>query len=539
MTYRVLGPVLAALLLAGCPGSPPPLVEDGEPAAGGTAVIGELSDLHTWNPCLAEDQTALEILSLVYPSLAVEQPDYRLHPPSFKAQLAKSWRFSEDGLEIVFTLDERAVWSDGTPVTAADVVFSWQAQTSPEVAWLWVDSKEYIEEVEAVDPQTVRFRFSRSYPYQLVDAVEGLIVPAHAWSGIPFEQWRETDWSELAMSAGPFRKGSHAHGQELVLERFDRYWRPGRPYLDRVVWRPVPSKTTLLNQLLTGDIDFLNGVPPDDAERVRQRPGLQLVLYPDRGYTQIRWNLRREFFADAATRRALTMAIDRDAIIDVAYSGYARLAVGPVLSDMWAFNRDLEALPFDPEESRRLLEQAGWSDRDGDGLLDRDGESFDFELLTNSESELRKDICILVEGDLAKIGVRARLRFVEWGTLLELEESGDFDAIVSRWIEPTLIDLAPVWHSAEPKAPSFNYGGYSNSEVDRLLAQVAEMTDFRDQKPLLDRIQALIVADQPYTFLVESIRLVGMTSRLRGVEANAASPYFNLEEWYVETVPTN
>jgi peptide/nickel transport system substrate-binding protein len=528
----VLG--LAIGLTSACAGPvPPPATGDGAPARGGTVVVGGLGDVLSWNPYLAEDQTTVEILSLVYPSLAVEQVDYQDHPPSFAPSLATGWELSADGLELTFSLDPRARWSDGVPVTAEDVAFTFRTQRDPDVAWLGSDAKDAILEVAVVDAHTVRFRFDRAYPYQLMDANEGPIIPAHAWGGIPYPQWRDVDWGERVVSAGPFRKASHRPQQELVLERSDGYWRDGRPYLDRVIWRPMPSRTPLLAQLLTGDIDLVNGLDPADAERVAADPRLRVVGFPDRGYSQIRWNLRRPHLADRRVRRALTMAIDRQAIIDVVYLGRARPSVGPVISAMWAFNRSLQPVAFDPAGARRLLAEAGWVDSDGDGTLDRDGVELAFELLTNSENDLRQDICLLVEQNLARVGVAARPRFVEWGTMLALETGGDFDAIVSGWIEPTLIDLGPLWHSAPPGEPTLNSVGYANPEVDRLLEAAAEAATFAEQKPLFDRIQALIVDDQPYTFLAETERLVGINARVRGAVINDASPYFNLDEWYV------
>jgi len=541
ISTRSLSALVVFLSVAvGCPRTDvPTVVETGAPAPGGTVVIGELGDVMTWNPYLAEDETTVEILSLVYPSLATEQVDYHLHPPSFAPHLATGWEWSDDGHEITFHLDTTAVWTDGVPVTAGDVIFSWQAQTSPEIAWSIAGAKDAITAVEAIDAHTVRFRFDRAYPYQLMDANEGLIVPAHAWRDIPFGQWREVDWREEVVSAGPFQLVRHVPQQELVLERYDDYWKPGRPYLRRVVWRPVPSRKTLLNQLLTGDIDVFNGVAPLDAQRVQQGTDLKLVVFPDRGYSQIRWNLRRPLFDDPNVRRALSMAIDRDLIVDVVYRGFARPSVGPVLSNMWAFNHQLEPLPYAPAEARSLLEEAGWRDTDDDGLLDRNGLAFEFEILANSENEVRQDICLLVEENLARIGIRATPRFVEWGTLLALESRGDFDAIVNRWIEPTLIDLEELWHTPPDGIPTLNSGGYSNPEVDRLLVESVDAPGFTEQKPLFDQIQELVVLDQPYTFLAETSRLVGVNSRVQGAEFNDASPYFNLEEWYVNISEKN
>jgi peptide/nickel transport system substrate-binding protein len=186
-----------------------------------------------------------------------------------------------------------------------------------------------------------------------------------------------------------------------------------------------------------------------------------------------------------------------------------------------------------------MLAEAGWSDSDGDGLLDRDGRPFEFELLANSESELRQDICLLVEENLERVGIRAHPRFVEWGTLGAAERRGDFDAIVGRWTEPTMIDLNDLWRSAEPGGATLNSIGYANPEVDRLLDAIDETSDLAAQKELFDRIQEIITADQPYTFLVEHFRLVGLNSRVRGADINDATPYFNIDQWYVEVTPHN
>jgi peptide/nickel transport system substrate-binding protein len=531
--------ILAAAVGLACPrATPPTTIEDGPPAPGGTVVIGILVDLQSWNPYLAEDENTEQILELVYPTLAIEQTDYRLHPPSFAPHLAESWEWSDDRLSLSFRLAEDATWSDGVPVTADDVVFSWQSQISPEVAWPYIGSKDRIDRVESMDNKTVRFVFSETYPYQLMDANDGPIVPAHRWREIPFGRWHDTDWRELVVSAGPFRKASHLPQQEIVLERNPNYWKKDRPYLDRVVFRVIPSRSSLLTQLLSGHIDMTDTIPAAYSDRVRSQEGLQLVVFPDRGYSQIRWNTRRPTLADPRTRTALTAAIDRGLLIDVVYNGFARTAVGPILSDMWAFNRELEAVPYDPDRARALLAEAGWRDSDGDGWLDRDGEAFSFELLTNTESELRQDTALVVEENLERIGVRAVPRFVEWGTLLALESRGDFDAIVSRWTEPTMIDLNDLWRSAAPGDATLNSIGYSNPEVDRLLDAIDASSDPVAQKDLYDRIQELITADQPYTFLVETFRLVGLNSRVRGADINDASPYFNIDEWYVNVTPS-
>ncbi len=523
----------AAALLTSAAACGPPATS----GRGSTVVIGEATDIQTWNPYLSESLFTDEVLNLLYPSLFVEQVDYREHPPSFAPHLATSWALSDDGLELLLELHPEATWDDGAPVTADDVVFSWLAATSPEVGWPDGVLKDRIASVEAVDAKTVRVRYTRRYPYQLMDLNDGAIVPAHAWSDVPFDRWRDEDWLARRRSAGPFRFRSHTPQQEVVLERNPTYFATGLPRVEQVVWRVVPSRAALLTQLLAGGIDLMKSVPPTDADRVRRHPELELVEVDDRSYTHLCWNLRRPPLDDVRVRRALALAVDRQALVDAVYRGAARIGVGPVLSTMWAFDDSLEPLPFDPAAARQLLAEAGFVDRDGDGVLEREGRPLTLELLANSEDEARRDLLLMISADLGRIGVLAEPRLVEWGTLLALRDAGNFDAFVNRWVEPTQVDLGEVWRSAAPGEPSLNFGGFASAEVDELLDLVDELDDFAAQKPLLDRIQRLIVEQQPYAFLVENKRLVGLSRRVEGAVVNDASPYFNLAEWSLAAAP--
>jgi len=496
-----------------------------------TLVIGVLADIQNWNPYLTETKFSEDLLALVYPSLVVEMPDYHDHPPTFAPSVASRWEFSDDGLELVFHLRQDLLWSDGERLTAEDVVYTWTAQISDEVGWYGAYTKNFISSVEKIDDSTVRFRLTQAYPLALMDANEGLILPSHAWKDIPFSAWSSTAWLDHVLGAGPFLPLGHTPQQEITLGANPDYRLGSVAHINRVVWRIVPDQLSLMTQLLAGDFDFVNSLPPEDAQRVQANPGLELVDIPHRGYTHICWNTTRPHLADPRVRRALGMAIDRKTIIDTVYRGFAQPSIGPILSTMWAFDPTLKPLPFDPRGAANLLAEAGWHDTDGDGTLDKNGHAFELELLTNAENHMRQNISMLAARDLRVIGINATPRTVEWGTFLSRLRDGGFDGAVNRWVEPTQIDLEDVWHSTPQGMESSNYGRYGNEEVDRLIDEVAGIEDSARQKRLYSQIQQLIVADQPYTFLVEGRKLRAISTRINGSIQNDATPYFNLEEW--------
>jgi peptide/nickel transport system substrate-binding protein len=520
---------LSLALVAGCARRP------AAPAGtGGEVVVGILADISTFNEYQSlGDAYEMEVMDLLFPSLMAEQADWEEHPPTFLPSLASRWETSADGRVITFHLRPDARWSDGAPITADDVRFTFDVQRDERISAPGLEIKRFIEAVEVVDPHTVRFRFSRVYPYQLMDANDGHIIPRHAWGAVPLERWESTDFGTMLVTGGPFRVASHARAQTLTLERDPLWWGAPRPYLDRLVFRVVPDSGGQLAQLLAGHLDLVEVVPPREAGRIAARPELELLRLPGRTWGFVAWNNRRPAFADRDTRRALSFAINRAALVESVYHGYARVGRGPVLASMWAFNNRLEELPFDPARARELLARAGWRADDGDGTLERGGRRFEFDLLLPAGNNLRRDMALLIQADLARLGIRCRPREVESAAMLALLDTGDFDASLTAYTEGTKVDLAGVWATPSAEGGSYNVAGYSNPEVDRLIAEADAVADFRAAKPILDRVQELIVADQPVTFLYESDKLVAISRRIRGARINSSSVFFNADEWTV------
>ncbi|MCP4203315.1 MAG: hypothetical protein GY769_15440 [bacterium] len=509
-----------------------------ESARGGTVVIATGVDITGVNQLTGGgSRFEQDILDQLFLSLFQEQPDYAEHPPTFEPELAQDYTWSEDGKTLRLLLRPGIEWSDGVPITAADVVWTYTAQVNPEVAWEEAQSKDAIERVVAFDDHTVEFRFSEVYSSRLSDLNEGVILPKHAWSKLPFSEWRgnETWFLDNLVVSGPFMLARLQPQQQIVLERNENHFRQGYPKLDRLVFRVIPNRTNQVEHLLAGQVDFVEHVLPKRAADVERSGRTDLISKWHRQYTYIGWNGCQGLFEDASIRKAMTLAIDRESIVKALWGESARPAVSPILTSVWAFNPDLVPWPYDPDAARRLLAKAGWGDDDGDGYLDKDGRKFSFELATNGDNQIRADVAVLVQEQLRKIGVEARVSLLEFNSLWARHQSHGVDAIISAWGIDTSLNLTYAFHT-DSIEDGKNYGCYSNAQVDELIALARRPARPEDAAPPLHRIQEILHEEQPYTFLWEPMRHYGVSKKVKNAQPNPLSAYFNLDEWWLAPV---
>ncbi len=511
------------------------LAAAGAPAGDDPArvVIGVRGDVDSLNIYTASTILSQEVANLLFPHLATERDDFLQGPPTFDPDLASRWETSGDGLTIDFQLDVRMRWSDGEAVTARDVAWSHQAAVSEEVGWVGKDVKEFIESVTAVDDRTVRYRFTRRYPYQLMDAAEGNILPEHHYGKIPFAEWPKSAFTTAPVVAGPYRLAEYRPGEALVLESNARYGRTA-PGIPKVIFRVLPDVATLLAEMESGGIDVMENVPAAQAARLAGNPRIELVRVHDLSYTFVCWNLRSPLFSDARVRRALTLAIDRRALVDGVLMGNGHVLATPIMSLSWAHDAAVAPWPYDTKAARALLSEAGWSDTDGDGVLDKDGRPFRFVLETNQGSALRHDVAVLVQDHLKKVGIDAQPRVLEWRAYLEKHDAHEFDAFVGGHREATKVDLKSLLHSTAVKG-GYNHAGYASPAMDDLIDKARMETDTARARALLSGAQKLFHEDEPFTVLFEMQRVNAINRRIEGVRMSPRSALVSLAEWRVRT----
>jgi len=515
----------AAIVLASACGHGEPKAEAKTPVAqrGGTLVVGAITDADAWNEYVSQQTTAINLLRRIYLRLAQEQGDTKDHPPSFAPLLAESWSFSPDGLTLTVKLGTHA-WSDGTPVTAHDVRYTWTAQTSPDVAWPGASSKERIKDVRVVGDKTVEFVFDRAYPEMLADAIEGGIVPEHAFGKVPFKEWRTFDWSTLKIGSGPFLLGSWKPGEEIALERNPAYADGKLPYVDGVVVRIVPDIGNLETQLLAKTVDLIDGVPAADAKRLSASAGVTLVPYDNPMFDYIGWNGSKPPFDDPEVRRALTLAIDRQAIVDDLLFGYGRVSASPLLSSWWPADATLLPWPYDPKEAARILAAKGYGPKHPLAL----------ELMSNAGNRTREAVAVKIQEQLAKVGVQVTPRVLEMRALREASAAGKYDAYLGGWRFSGKLDLKSIFGSGSRPPGGSNVVAYASRETDRLIEALSAAPDWRTAKTAYAGVARQLHDDQPYTFLYEAKRIVAVGPRAKDVVVDVpADPLARLERIWI------
>jgi peptide/nickel transport system substrate-binding protein len=523
--------LLGLVLLAGCQNNNEVVVpaegESARPAYGDTLIEASIGEPSNLLPVLASDSASSDINGLVYSGMVRYDKNFVL-----EGDLAKSWDISADGRTITFHLRDGVTWHDGQPFTSADVLFTYQLYVDPNTPTSYAEAYRQVTSATAPDPLT--FVVSYEKPYAPALASWGVaILPKHLLEGVEITK---SPLSRQPVGTGPYLFKEWKSGEKIVLEANPNYYE-GRPYIKRVVYRVIPDQSTQFLELQSGGLDYMGLTPiqySTQTDTIAFKRHFNKYRYLSFSYTYLGYNLERPLFQDRRVRQALTHAINKQEIIDGVLLGLGQPATGPYKPDTWVYQQDVKRYPFDPERARALLAEAGWSDTDGDGILDKDGVPFRFTIVTNQGNDLRAKTGEIIQRRFREIGVEVKLRVIEWASFLkEFINPGNFDATILGWSTGPEPDQYNIWHSSKTGPRELNFVKFKNQEVDEQLELGRRTFVQAERKQHYDRIQEILAEEQPYTFLYVGESLPAVAKRFRGIEPAPAGITHNFIRWYV------
>lgn len=485
-------------------------------------------NLKTITPLVSTDAYASDVQSYVIESLLSRNPESL----EWQGLIAKSWQISEDGLTFSFQLRDDVSFSDGKPVTAEDVAFTFQYIMDPRIDA--PRERAYYEKVASVTangPGEVVFVFKEPY-YDALALAGGLGILAKHF----YEPYLATpnDFNQskgLLLGSGPYRlkdpKGWTPDTGIVELERNPRYWGPVRPPFQRILWKVISNDSARLTTYRNGDIDAYGARPVeyktllDDPDIMNQSQHFEYHS-PTAGYNYIAWNQLRNGkptrFADKRVRQAMGYLTDRQRVVDEIFLGYAEPAASPFNPRGKQHAPDVAPLPFDLTKAQSLLKEAGYEDRNGDGVLeDAEGEIFSFELVYFQDNEDTKRMVLLLKDLYARAGIKLEPKPSEWAIMIDLLKKRDMDAITLGWTGGIESDIYQIFHSSQTEGGGDNFIHYQSPRLDELITQARATVDEAKRMPLWQECERILAEDQPYSFLTRRKSLVFINSRFANI----------------------
>lgn len=507
------------------------------PSYGGTLHEGIVGTPRFVNPLLAISPVDQDLSTLVYSGLIRATPDGDLVP-----DLAESYTIENDGTTYTFHLRPDAVFHDGTPVTAEDVVFTVALAQHPDIKsprradWEGVFAT-------STDPRTVVFTLPNAYAPFLENAEMG-ILPKHLWEGVTPEEFQFHALNIKPVGSGPYevtdvKTDTTGAPTRYTLKSFNRFTL-GAPFISRITFRFFPNEEDLLLAFSQGHIDSFAGIAPDET-LLEKRPDTHMIFADSTRVFGVFFNQNRSaVFTDARVREALNVAVSRDTLVKDVLGGHGSALITPIPTGLFATNiSDQTAEEDRVEAARTILERGGWEFNEETGQWFKEEQLLAFALATADAPELVATAETLADmwravGIVVDVQVYPLAEFNP-----NVLRPRAYDAVLFGEVVGRTLDLFAFWHSSQRNDPGLNLALYANATVDRLLASARVETNARERNNLYHEFVDEIEADRPAVFLYTPKFVYVLPQHIGGVHlgvlTNASERFLDVQDWYTDT----
>jgi peptide/nickel transport system substrate-binding protein len=492
----------------------------------------------SFNPLLTQSRDILNFLNLIFEHPLVLDEKSRPAP-----SLVEKWEVSEDGRTWTFHVRKDVKWQNGQAMTGEDILFTFQALQSGKLGSLYEkDLAGNVNIVEAGlrnnDPYTFFVRLAEPSS-EVLDIMTFPVLSKNVYQSPEFMQKEKGNFSMTPIGTGPYQVdlSQPYNGTSMKLVRNEDWWN-GKPYIDSILARVCQTNEEARAALGKGEIDLVDTMAVY-ANNYSDLDKITGYKYLTENYEFLALNCNNPLFADKNVRKAIAYAIDRTDIISRVYLNNAETVDVPMPSNSWLYDSAYRIYDYDEKRAAKLLKEAGWTDSDGDGVLDKivEGEKQDlaFTILTNSDNDFRRDVAELISKHLSLVGFRVQTEAVSWEQLQsENMQKHKFDAILTGYYLDYVPDLRFAFHSSQIGKGKNNFYRYQNPELDSLLDTAAAAYKEKDKKKAYQKIQEHLVEELPVISLYFRTGSLLVNNRVHGVKkVRELNLYNDIKNWYL------
>ena len=516
--------------------------QDGTPVEGGQLIIGLSQEPTLFNPVLSNLEVDRGVQQAIFDSLwRIDENAEFIPNLATEIPTVDNGGISPDGLTYTFKLRDDASWTDGTPLTAADVIFTHNQVMNPDIPSPIKIGHDKVTSIEATDDYTITLTLSEAFAPFLIVWSDTLIVPQHILEG---QDFLTTDFNAVSpIGSGAFIFANRTAGESIELTK-NPNWHGDGPYLDTVIIKYLQDTTTLYTQFRTGEVDYtgIQGITADHYEEAQTLEDRVIHVGPSAFVEFIYPNFGLPIFQDKAVREAMYYAMDKQNIIDQVYLGIPSPAETYLAETSWAINPDLPQHEYNPDRAREILEEAGWVLGD-DGVRTKDDLRLSFSNSTTAGNNVREQAQQYLQQTWADVGIEMQIEnmppAVIWGEYYLMSQ---FDTVMVGEVSGVGGDPDATARFASSQIPAKTGAGkntmqYENPEVDELLEQGAQEPDQETRKEIYYRVQEILRDDLAVLPIFHYANVEGTKTGLMNYKANAfvVNNWWNLHEWYWET----
>lgn len=494
-------------------------------------VYGETTRIDSFDPYTVHETSGQRLADLLFDPLVEVQAGGEYTPA-----LASKWTVDPAGSMVTFTLRSGVKWHGGDKTLCADdVVTTVRLLANPQSDIPNRERFNIIRSAEKVDDQTVTIHLSRA----MVDPLRAMlfkIVPSHILGSAPALK-RDSSFAKAPVGTGPYMFAKASSQGELLLQANPDYF-GGKPAIDRVVMKSYADQSIMAQSLMYESLDLITYVSPRDLGEILGDAKLSVLPYDALSFSFFAMNTQRGILKDKRVRQAISHAVNRPEMLDAFFQGKGRLISGPFPPTSWAYNLDVKPYTFDVKRAKELLQAAGLSDKNGDGILETPAgkpATLVFAVPLAGESEVVKRVVLAFQGYLENIGIKLELQFTDW-LVWKRKVLGeqDYDVTIASWSFDDASNITSLFHSSSDKPWGNNFVQYHNPEVDSLLTEADATNDFDKRRAIYHKLHAILADEAPYTYLWTLMHHAAYNARVSGVRVEPFAFFKHIVSWQMK-----